>query len=348
MRRLITALLVTVLTFSGAARALASPQDVNLATTPEEEREARELLDEFNKKFVETNDIGPLIKDYFVPDFASRLNQHAETLPLQFIRWEDDAAPPDPEDLQRFYVASTNFFHALFPIYAAAAMKCEEEKDEDEAGSSRAVGDETCNDEHEPRFSKILPPAAAEAMKSDPFFKDLLGSDESGARSDEAAPKKNDSDVQQPKQSTENGAGEGAETQPPQECADGCPKSDGDAFFIKNAEQFRQRTSQFEALSKILREHLAAHPVSFEKKDAAREGAEAEEASEGSGGDDETARFDPERITIFTNARVLEKEFYGYPEGTRLVCANVGALHAELVRADGRLRILTVYLLVED
>ncbi|MFL6230966.1 MAG: hypothetical protein ACJ741_19495, partial [Pyrinomonadaceae bacterium] len=83
---------------------------------------------------------------------------------------------------------------------------------------------------------------------------------------------------------------------------------------------------------------LAIHPVTFEKK---AEGEESEES-------DEEVSFDPEKITISKNADVLKKEFYGYPEGTRLIGANAGALHVEMVRADGRLRILTMYLLIDD
>jgi hypothetical protein len=339
-RRFITTLLIIVLTLSGATRALASPRDdEDTKITPEEEREARELVEEFNKKFVETHDIAPLVKEYFVPDFSSRLQQHAETFPFQFIKWKDDATPPDPEDLLRFYVASTNFLHVLFPIYGAAVKKCAEEKDDDDAGDRDR--DDECDDDHDPKLEKVLPPSAIEIIKSEPSLRDWLGSQESDTRKDEAGNKTDDSGAQQSAQPVEDAANKGEANLPAQECRDGCAKADDGSQPIENVEQLHHGTSLYEALSKILREHLAAHPVTFEKKGEAGDEPASEE-------NDDVGRFDPGKITIFKNARVLEEEFYGYPEGTRIVCANVGMLHAELVRVDGRLRILTIYLLIED
>ncbi|MFL6228215.1 MAG: hypothetical protein ACJ741_05515, partial [Pyrinomonadaceae bacterium] len=160
-RRFITTLLIIVLTLSCATRALASPRAEDLAITPDEEREARELLEEFNNKFVETNDIAPLIKEYFVPDFASRLGQHAETFPFQLIEWKDESAPPDADDLLRFYVASTNCLHTLIPIYYAASERAKKDRGED-------------SDEEEPELEEVLPPAAVELIKSDPLLRGIF------------------------------------------------------------------------------------------------------------------------------------------------------------------------------
>jgi hypothetical protein len=324
-RRLITTLLAVLLALSGATRALAAPRDEDLSLAPEEEREARELLEEFNGKFVSTNDIGPLIKDYFAPDFSSRLHQKAETYPFIFIDWKNEAAPPDPEDLRRFYVASTNFLHAFFPLHAAAAKRCAEEEEKADEGESGAKGDGLCDDYYDPKMEKFLPPAAVGIMKTDPLLREVwLRSDKSDAASDGS-----DS------QATPQAAG-GASV----ECADGCAASGGRGeHLVENAAELRHLTEVFDDVSKVLREHLAAYPVSFEKESADEDGESK---------DDEFRNFDPRNIDILRDARVLDKEFYGYPEGTRLVCANIGALHAELVRVDGRLRILTVYVLIED
>jgi hypothetical protein len=322
-RRLVTALLVVVLASSGAARALASPRDEDLTTTPDEEREARELLEEFNKKFVGTNDIAPLVKDYFVPDFSSRLGKHAETLPFTLVEWKDQDAPPDPDDLLRFYVATTNFLHAFLPLYAAAAKKCAEEEDRED-GEDHAKGDGDCDGSYDPKTEKFLPPAAVEIMKADPLLREMwLGSDEPDTAS---------SGAQATPQSANNAEGE---------CVEGCGGASAghEDRLVENAAELRRLTESLDDLSKVLREHLSAHPVSFEQ-----EPTDDDEESKAA----EFQRFDPKKIDIFSNARVLDKEFYGYPEGTRLVCANVGALHAELVRVDGKLRILTVYLLMED
>jgi hypothetical protein len=326
MRRFITSLLIVVLVLSGATRAFASPRDEDLTTTPDEAREARELLEEFNQKFVETNDIAPLIKDYFVPDFPARLGKHAETFPFKIIEWKDDAAPPDPEDLRRFYVASTNFLHAFFPLYAAAAKKCAEDEDREDGEKDHTKGGGECDGSYDPKPEKFLPPAAVEIMKADPLMREMwFGS------SDESDTALKEADAQATPQAAS--AAEGA-------CVEGCAASAGHKDrMVENAAELRRLTESFDDLSKALREHLAAHPVSFEQEptDDDKESKAAE-----------FQRFDPKKIEIFDHARVLDKDFYGYPEGTRIVCGNVGALHAELVRVDGKLRILTVYLLMED
>ncbi|HEX8161535.1 MAG TPA: hypothetical protein VF538_06660 [Pyrinomonadaceae bacterium] len=325
-RRFITTLLSAALALSGAGRVAASPRDEGPAITAEEEREARALLEEFNGKFVETNDIGPLIKDYFVPDFSSRLSGGEQTFPLELIGWKDEAAPPDPEDLRRFYVAATNLLQVVFPLYAAAAKKCAEDEDREDAHEAGAAGEGECDDGHDPKWRKFLPPAAVEIVESDPLLREMwLGSDEADAASNDAGA--------QPTPQVDASA--------PSECAEGCAESaDTEGRLVENAAELRHLAELFEALGKILREHLTAHPVEFGKA-AEDEDSESKEA--------EFRKFDPKSVSISHDPRVLKREFYGYPEGTRLVCAGVGALHAELVRVDdGRLRILTIYLLTED
>jgi hypothetical protein len=329
-RRLITTLLIVVLALSGATRARASSRDDERnKITPEEEREARELLEDFNQKFVGTNDIAPLIKDYFVPDFSSRLRQNAETFPFTIIDWKDEATPPDSEDLRRFYVATTNLLHDLFPLYAAAAKKCAEEEDKEDGEEGNAKGDGECDDSYDPKLEKILPPVAVEIVKTDPLLREMW------FESDEADTASNGTGALATPQA--GGSAQG-------ECADNCAASGGhEDRMVKNATELRHITKVFAELGKVLREHLAAHPVSFEKEVAEEDEDEDKESKEA-----EFRRFDPKRVSVSRQARVLSKEFYGYPEGTRLICADVGGLHAELVRADGKLRILTVYLLMED
>jgi hypothetical protein len=128
------------------------------------------------------------------------------------------------------------------------------------------------------------------------------------------------------------------------ECVEGCASpGERKERLVENAEELRHLTNRFEDLGKVLREHLAAHPVSF-----AREAADEGEGEDEESREAEFRRFDPKRVSVSRRARVLGKEFYGYPAGTRLVCADFGALHAELVRVDGRLRILTVYVPIGD
>jgi hypothetical protein len=44
---------------------------------------------------------------------------------------------------------------------------------------------------------------------------------------------------------------------------------------------------------------------------------------------------------------MLEREFYGYPQGTRIFCANVAIYHMDLIRVDGKLKVLALSLDVD-
>ncbi|MFL6210949.1 MAG: hypothetical protein ACJ74W_19025 [Pyrinomonadaceae bacterium] len=300
-RRFFTTLLVIVLTMSGASRARAVPRaDEDLTTTAEEEREARALVEAFNKKLNATHDIAPLIKEYFVADFAARLPQHADTFPFILIEWKDKSTPPTPSDLQQFYVAATNFLHTLVPIWLAADEQRPEQESEHEAA----------------QLKDALPPAAVELMMHEPALRELVLADDESTPTTEATANKKD------------------------DCTENCATAATDeAGMIENAEQLHHLACVFEDLTKILRAHLAAHPVAP---------AQQEQSADTATKDDDSDRFDPDKVEVFKQARILTEEFYGYPAGTRLVCASAGLLHVELVRVDGQLRILTVYLLIDD
>lgn len=341
LRTIMICVLAVAMTATPAAGApaLPSPPDDDLQITSDEEAEARALLGEFNRKFIETDDIAPLVEDYFVADFASRLVEPPNIFPFSLIGWKGENAPAGPEDRQRFYVAATNFLHNLFPLYAARMSVCA--RPEGDEGR-----DETCGDD-EPKLDKVLPPAAIEIINTAPQLKEWLGSeDEDGARADAAGARAGNltapgvAPAVEVAPSAEVAAE--AESLSSNECAEGCAAgADADRDQLsRNEKALWQLTSVFESLNKILRRHLESHPVSFEKSTAAE--------SDESDSDEPFANLDPERIEIFDRARVLKDEFYGYPKGTRLVCANAGALHAELARVDGRLRILTVHLLIDD
>jgi len=333
LRNIIICLLVVTMSATSAARPPTAPPDENSRITPEEVAEARELVAEFNRKFAETNDIAPLVEDYFVADFAARLIDPPNVFPFFLIDWKDKNAPAKPDDLLRFYVAATNFLHDFFPLYAAGMRDCAEEKNNEP--------DEKC-DGNDPKPEKFLPPAAVEVMKAAPQFKQWLGSEDDDAREGAGGQRAADSSTREASPAAEVAPLRDAETLPAGECAEGCAGRDGGKErLIQNEKELRHLTSVLESLNKILRAHLEAHPVLFENTPAA-------ESDESDDDDEIFNNFDPAKIKIFDQARVTSAEFYGYPEGTRLVCANAGALHVELVRVDGRLRVLTVYLLIGD
>lgn len=83
---------------------------------PDEEREARELVTLLTRRWLETEDIGPLINEFFVGDFADRLRHQPEMLFLVDLE-PDLLAPENSLELRRHYVAMTNFLHLMFRLY---------------------------------------------------------------------------------------------------------------------------------------------------------------------------------------------------------------------------------------
>lgn len=124
MKLLVTLALLLVMTLARATPSL--PQDVKnepsleQATgekiTPEEESEAREMAALFSRRWEETGDIGPLVKEFYVSDFADRLRHETN----MFIIGELDEKLLNAEtrdELQRYYIASTNFLYLFFRFY---------------------------------------------------------------------------------------------------------------------------------------------------------------------------------------------------------------------------------------
>ena len=301
MRFLAPFLIAIALVASASARPPIRQDGDAAQTTPEEAREARELVENFYRRFKEMNDIAPLIAEHFVPDFAARLRQNARTWPFALIDWKDERGPADSEELQRFYVASTNFLNLLFRYYAAARQK-------------RGAED----DEEEPPLKEVLPPQVFELLKNDPIMREMWPHDEEEVSREDAA---GDAPV---------AAEEKAAAERPHE----------EEQLVADAEQLRSFTLLNEKLTKLLREHLASHPLEQTSAVETRGGGEEDE--------DDDDDFDLDKVEVATNARIVGEEFYGYPPGTRLVCARAGLFHVEMVPVGGRLRILSVYLLVED
>jgi len=99
---------------------------------------------------------------------------------------------------------------------------------------------------------------------------------------------------------------------------------------IQSIEQLRNLTSTLEQAGILARKHLDALAVkpSHLKR---HKGANEEE------------NWEAERDWIRPRAWVLTREFFGYPEGTRIFCANVLIYHMDLVRVDGKLKVLALY-----
>jgi hypothetical protein len=121
LRPFITLLLTIILAANALGQQPQTTEDMPVEKgeeklTTEEEREAREIAALLNKRWKETQDIRPLIKEHFVTDFADRLRYEPQVLYFAEIKPEL-FVPENRDEMQRHYVAMTNFVHLVFRLY---------------------------------------------------------------------------------------------------------------------------------------------------------------------------------------------------------------------------------------
>ena len=106
---------------------------------------------------------------------------------------------------------------------------------------------------------------------------------------------------------------------------------DHDDEPIRTVEQLRGFTSTLEQAIGLARKHLAAlpRPPAFVER---HKGASEEE------------NWAAERESFKPRAWVLTRESYGSPAGTRIFCVNAAIYHMDLIRVDGQLKVLALYL----
>ena len=169
-RPFIALLLVNIL----ALTAIGFPQNVSQDSpaeqrdekiTPDEQREARELVTLLDKRWRETQDIEPLVNEFFVRDFADRLRHEPEMLFFGELKPEL-LTPEISADLRRYYVAMTNFLHLIIRLYEVyGPINTSEEKD------------------GELDLKAMLPSSIREVFKSNPTMNALIN-EELGEKAD--------------------------------------------------------------------------------------------------------------------------------------------------------------------
>lgn len=162
-------------------------------------------------------------------------------------------------------------------------------------------------------LSELLPPGVMEVLKGDPLMAALIAEDE------ERESERKGEQANAPEQRDDQGAGKEERADSPE---------------IRSLERLQGFLSTLEKAAAMLREYLKTVQAPHTWKEltnALRELGVRE-------GDDDSCEGMCPRI------RILDEEFFGSPKGTRLVCVNVIAFHMDLVRVDGRLRILNIYL----
>lgn len=165
--------------------------------------------------------------------------------------------------------------------------------------------------EKEPQLAEIFPPRVLALFKDDPAFAELLLEES-----------KKSKDVENPAEA--NG---GSEEQPVND--DSKKKAEDNDVTIKSMERLRGLVATLEQAVAIMREHLRSLPVPQTLQhmiDSVRER-------------DEENNLAPRNL----RATTLAGDHLGAPKGTRLICGNVLTFHVDMIRADGQLKILNVY-----
>lgn len=153
-------------------------------------------------------------------------------------------------------------------------------------------------------YRRMLPPDIVELCRNDPVLKVLLEDDSRGS------------------------AEENRSAAPSPENSD---VIDHDDEPIRSVEQLRGFTSTLEQAIMLARKHLDASPRKLTLRDRHQSANEEE-------------TWTAEREAMNPRAWTLEREFYGYPKGTRIFCASALVYHLDLIRVDGKLKILALYL----
>lgn len=286
-RLLIAFLLIATITTTAISQPLIIKDDSpggeqEAEFTPEEKQEIREVAEKFIKGFKETRDIGALIDEIFVSDYAERLQLENLRHPFVLVH-KDVPLIASPDELKSFLVALLNFWSMMMELDKAS--ECAQESDD-------------CQDSGP---EKVFPADALKFIKSEPqlaHFVSLFIGEEIGA--EETIDNQDGSDV------------------------DTNEAEDTGGFSFRDTQELRALTGALEKAGALMRKHLSKLPI--EKK-----ASEADSESE----DDEAIR---PSLTILDK----DDDFYGYPAGSQLICVSVIFFHLDLVRIDGRLKILAV------
>jgi hypothetical protein len=175
-------------------------------------------------------------------------------------------------------------------------------------------GLDAVDDDNDPPLKEILPPQVEAVLRSDPVMAKLLAEDEEQEREGNSEP-----------------------SEEPQQRAAGSSEKEAkaDGVEIRSVERMRGFASTLEKAAVLVREHLKTLQVPQTWKELLT-ALQTMGAWEGVTDDCEG---------LCPRVNIISDEFFGAPVGTRLICVKVMPFHMDLVRVDGRLRILNVYMM---
>lgn len=179
----------------------------------------------------------------------------------------------------------------------------------------KMIADGGQGDEEVREIEKLFPKDVVDALNSNPFLAGLAPSDAKA----------------EPTESTETAIVS-------DKCETSKSETDSDILEhnIRTLEQLRDLSSAMEIASKRMRDYLNTLPADKTALDYIMPKEDASETTHPS-------------FAVGENAYISEEaSFYGFPEGTRFVCARVLYLHIDMIRIDGELKVLSVYMPVSD
>ncbi len=204
--------------------------------TPEELREARELVARFGERWRKTTDYEQIVSELFVQDFPERLRQASlHEIPWWFVD-KHLLAAASREELWRFYIATMNLYGLMFRLVEIAQRQKQQ--------SDNSEGDLGPTD--------VLSPEAINVLRSDPLLA-LLVEDEG---KDEKDGETKETDSHQPAPSGNS---------PPAPFA--AEKADADTTaeageegIVKTIPQLNNMSATLERANALMRKQLASLP----------------------------------------------------------------------------------------
>lgn len=270
--------------------------------TPEEEREALELVARFNERLRATNDFGQIVDELFVSNVGERLRRAPQdSLPLALLD-KSLVGSASPDELKRYYIALMNLYQLFFSL-----------------------------DEVVERIRK-----QSDTNEDDLWFEAVLHTELSNVlrgNSITAALFKEDQGDEHKKESSNNGQlaedGDSAPSVPttPKDDAGGT-EEESEIGIIKSLSQLNDVSATLEKANELMRRHLAY--MTFVAPAVSDD-------SDGESEDDSPK----------TNLTILNEGQFGYPQGTRVIHLDASPYCLQLIRVDGRLRILSASMYVD-
>jgi hypothetical protein len=276
--------------------------------TPEEEQEARTLVEHFNERLQATSDIGPLVDEMFIKDFSERLRQaHAGGVFWVFLN-KSVIASASSDELLRYYIASMNSFQLYFSLYEVLERSRKQSEDKEE----------------ELKPKDVLSPEIISVLLSDPTLAALVKEAEEEDEDDRA--KEDDSN-----QSAENGDSAQAASTTAEAAATTATKKDENEI-IKSVAQLNSISATLEKANELMRKRLASQlsilPTLLNNEDAENQPGSQQDA----------LRF---------NLTTLDEGEFGYPKGTQVIHVDALPYCLHLIRIDGQLKILSATIYVD-